>query len=74
MSMKTWSKARAARQLFWVAIVFTAALFLTGLIETAWAQNSPFAGLRSPGAFQPASAGGIVGRLSVFRSHPIREG
>jgi nickel/cobalt exporter len=51
------------RQLFIVAIVVTAALFLTGLVETAWAQNSPFAGLRSGGAPQPVSAGGIVGWL-----------
>lgn len=73
MSMKTWSKARATRQLVMVAIVFAAALFLTGLIETAWAQNSPFAGLRSAGASQAASAGGIVGWLFAKQAEFYRQ-
>jgi nickel/cobalt transporter (NicO) family protein len=73
MSMRTWSKARARRQLLIVAIVFAAALFLTGLAETAWAQNSPFAGLRSGGASQPASAGGIVGWLFAKQAEFYRQ-
>jgi hypothetical protein len=73
MSMRTSSKARAARELFIVAIVFIAALFLTGLIETAWAQNAPFAGLRSPGASQGAAAGGIVGWLFAKQAEFYRQ-
>jgi nickel/cobalt transporter (NicO) family protein len=71
MSMTTGSKARATRQLVIVAIVFTAALFLTGLIETAWAQNSPFAGSRSGGA--SASTGGIVGWLFAKQAEFYRQ-
>jgi nickel/cobalt transporter (NicO) family protein len=71
MSMKTWPEARATRQLVIVAIVFTAAVFLTGLIETAWAQNSPFAGLRS--GSQPGSAGGIVGWLFAKQAEFYRQ-
>jgi nickel/cobalt transporter (NicO) family protein len=71
--MRTSSKARAARELFIVAIVFIAALFLTGLIETAWAQNAPFAGLRSPGASQGAAAGGIVGWLFAKQAEFYRQ-
>jgi ABC-type nickel/cobalt efflux system permease component RcnA len=73
MSMKTWSKAGAARQLFMVAIVVTAMLLLTGLIETAWAQNSPFAGLRTGGASQSVSAGGVVGLLFAKQAEFYRQ-
>ena len=71
--MRTQSKACATRQLVIVAIVFIAVLFLTGLIETAWAQNAPFASLRSPGAPRPASAGGIVGWLFAKQAEFYRQ-
>jgi nickel/cobalt exporter len=56
-----------------LAIVFTAILFLTSLIETAWAQSSPFAGLRSGGASQSMSAGGIVGWLFAKQAELYRQ-
>ncbi len=71
MSMRTWSKARATRQLVIVAIVFAAAVCLTGLIETAWAQNPPFGGLRFRDA--SASAGGIVGWLFAKQAEFYRQ-
>jgi nickel/cobalt transporter (NicO) family protein len=73
MSMKTSSKARATRHLFMIAILLAAAVCLTGLIETACAQNSPFVGLRSPGASQAASAGGIVGWLFAKQAEFYRQ-
>jgi nickel/cobalt transporter (NicO) family protein len=73
MSMRTSSKARAARELVIVAIVFITALFLTGLIETAWAQNARFAGLRSPGGSQGAAGGGIVGWLFAKQAEFYRQ-
>jgi nickel/cobalt transporter (NicO) family protein len=73
MPMTAWSKARAACQLFIVVMVFAAALLLSGVIETAWAQNSPFGGLRSGGGSPPASAAGIVGWLFAKQAEFYRQ-
>jgi nickel/cobalt exporter len=73
MPMRTWSKARDTRQFFILAIVVTAMLFLTGLIETAWEQSSPFFGPRSGGASQSVSAGGIVGWLFAKQAEFYRQ-
>jgi nickel/cobalt exporter len=50
------------RHLAVLAIAVTAALILTGLIQTAWAQNSPF-GIPAPDHAQSVPATGIVGWL-----------
>jgi nickel/cobalt transporter (NicO) family protein len=68
-----WSKARAAHKLFMLAIIVTAVLFLTGLVDAAWAQNSPFAGLRSGGGSQSVSAAGIVGWLFAKQAEFYRQ-
>jgi nickel/cobalt exporter len=73
MSMRTWSQACATRRLLMLAIVSTAILVLTGLIETAWAQNSPFTGLRPGGASQSVPAGGVVGWLFAKQAEFYRQ-
>jgi nickel/cobalt transporter (NicO) family protein len=73
MSMRTSSKAHATRQLFMLAIVFTSIVILTGHVETAWAQSSPFAGVRAGSAPPSASATGIVGWLFAKQAEFYRQ-
>jgi nickel/cobalt transporter (NicO) family protein len=62
MSVKKTCIARPARQLAVLAVAVGAAFVLTGLIDTAWAQNSPF-GIPRPGSVQSVPATGIAGWL-----------
>jgi nickel/cobalt transporter (NicO) family protein len=72
MSVRTPSWARAARQLAVLAIAVAAALILTGIIECAWAQNSPF-GIPGPDRAPPAPAAGIVGWLFAKQAQFYRQ-
>jgi nickel/cobalt transporter (NicO) family protein len=60
------------RQLAVVAIVITAAFVVTDVIETAWAQNSPF-GIPRPGNAPTVPAAGIVGWLFAKQAEFYRQ-
>ena len=70
--MTALPKDRATDQLLMWAIVITAILLTTGLVETAWAQGSPF-GPRSAGASQSVPADGIVGWLFAKQAQFYRQ-
>jgi nickel/cobalt exporter len=72
MPARTSSLARDARQLAVLAVVVIAAFVLTGVIETAWAQNSPF-GIPRPGNASSVPAAGIVGWLFAKQAEFYRQ-
>jgi nickel/cobalt transporter (NicO) family protein len=72
MSVKNPGIARAGRQLAVLAIAVTAVLILASLIETAWAQNSPF-GIPGPGRASSVPATGIVGWLFAKQAQFYRQ-
>jgi nickel/cobalt exporter len=72
MSMKKQCIARTVRQLAVLAIAVTAVLVVAGVIETAWAQNSPF-GIPRPGNSQSVPATGIVGWLFAKQAQFYRQ-
>lgn len=72
MPVRTPSWARATRQLAVLTVVVTAAFVLTGFIETAWAQNSPF-GIPRPGNASSVPAAGIVGWLFAKQAEFYRQ-
>jgi nickel/cobalt exporter len=72
MSVKMPCIARDARQLAVLAIAVTAVLMMTGLIETAWAQNSPF-GIPGPGRASSVPATGVVGWLFAKQAEFYRQ-
>jgi nickel/cobalt exporter len=55
-----------------LAVVIIAAFVLTGVIETAWAQNSPF-GIPRPGNASSVPAAGIVGWLFAKQAEFYRQ-
>jgi nickel/cobalt exporter len=73
MSMTAFPRDRAAHQLFVLAIVITAILLTTGLVETACAQGSPFGGPRPAAAPQSVPADGIVGWLFAKQAQFYRQ-
>ena len=72
MSVKDPRIAHAARQLAVLAIAVAAVLVLTGLIEAAWAQNSPF-GIPGPSRAPSVPATGIVGWLFAKQAQFYRQ-
>jgi nickel/cobalt transporter (NicO) family protein len=72
MSVKDPCIAHAARQLAVLAIAVAAVLVLTGLIEAAWAQNSPF-GIPGPSHAPSVPATGIVGWLFAKQAQFYRQ-
>jgi len=71
--MTAFPRDRATHQLFVLAIVITAILLTASLVETAWAQGSPFGGPRSAGASQSVPADGIVGWLFAKQAQFYRQ-
>jgi nickel/cobalt exporter len=72
MPVRTSSRVRAARQLAVLPVVIIAAFVLAGVIETAWAQNSPF-GIPRPGNASSVPAAGIVGWLFAKQAEFYRQ-
>jgi nickel/cobalt exporter len=72
MSMKNPCIANAARRFAVVAIAVAAVLVLTGLIEAAWAQNSPF-GIPGPGRAPSVPATGFVGWVFAKQAQFYRQ-
>jgi nickel/cobalt transporter (NicO) family protein len=73
MSMTIPSMMRAARQFAVLAIAVSAVLILTSLIETAWAQNSPF-GIPRPGnASHSVPTAGFVGWVFARQAEFYRQ-
>lgn len=66
------SSARAAHRLAVATIIVAAVLILTGLIETAWAQSSPF-GIPGLGRAPSVPATGIVGWLFAKQAQFYRQ-
>jgi nickel/cobalt transporter (NicO) family protein len=64
--------AHAARELAVLVVITIAAFVLTGFIETAWAQNSPF-GIPRPGNASSVPATGIVGWLFAKQAEFYRQ-
>jgi nickel/cobalt transporter (NicO) family protein len=72
MSVKNPCLANGARQLAVLAIAVAAVLILTGLVETAWAQNSPF-GIPGPRRAPSVPATGILGWLFAKQAQFYRQ-
>jgi nickel/cobalt transporter (NicO) family protein len=72
MSVKNPCVANAVRQLAVLAIAVAAVLVLTGLIEAAWAQNSPF-GIPGSGRAPSVPATGVVGWLFAKQAQFYRQ-
>jgi nickel/cobalt exporter len=70
--MTAFPKDRARDQFLTWAIAITAVLLTTGLVETAWAQGSPF-GPQSAGASPSVPADGIVGWLFAKQAQFYRQ-
>jgi nickel/cobalt transporter (NicO) family protein len=60
-------------QLFMLAMIITAILVTTSLVETAWAQGSPFGGPRPAGASHSVPPDGIVGWLFAKQAQFYRQ-
>jgi nickel/cobalt transporter (NicO) family protein len=73
MPVRTPSVTCAARSLLVLAIASAAVIVLTGLIETAWAQGSPFGGLRPGNAAPSVPAAGVVGWLFAKQAEFYRQ-
>jgi nickel/cobalt exporter len=73
MPVRTPSVACAARSLLVLAIAIAAVIILTGLVETAWAQSSPFGGLRPGNAAPSVPAAGIVDWLFAKQAEFYRQ-
>jgi nickel/cobalt transporter (NicO) family protein len=73
MSMTAFPRDRATHQLFVLAIVITAILLTASLVETVWAQGSPFGGPRPAGASQSVPADGIIGWLFAKQAQFYRQ-
>jgi nickel/cobalt transporter (NicO) family protein len=71
--MTAFPRDRATHQLFILAMVILAILLTTSLVETVWAQGSPFGGPRSAGASQSVPAHGIVGWLFAKQAQFYRQ-
>ena len=64
---------RTIHQLITITIVIAAMLLLSGVIESAWAQGSPFAGPRLGGGGAAVPTGGIVGWLFAKQAEFYRQ-
>jgi nickel/cobalt transporter (NicO) family protein len=71
--MTALPRDRATHPLFMLAMVITAILLTTSLVETAWAQGSPFGGPRPAVASQSVPADGIVGWLLAKQAQFYRQ-
>jgi nickel/cobalt transporter (NicO) family protein len=73
MPVRTPSVACAARSLLVLAIAVAAVIVLTGLVGAAWAQSSPFGGLRPGNTAPSAPAAGVVGWLFAKQAEFYRQ-
>jgi nickel/cobalt transporter (NicO) family protein len=71
--MTAFPRDRATHQLFIPAMVILAILLTTSLVETAWAQGSPFGTPQPAGASQSVPADGIVGWLFAKQAQFYRQ-
>jgi nickel/cobalt transporter (NicO) family protein len=71
--MTAFPRDRAMHQLFMLAMIITAILVTTSLVETAWAQGSPFGGPRPAGASHSVPPDGIVGWLFAKQAQFYRQ-